>query len=444
MQTGNRMQWFLRFQNALFVVLVLVLLGSVAWLGERYSIAFDWTANQRNSLTDESAALLEALPAPVSITAFASDDEMLRTGIRTLVERYQRVKPDIALEFVNPDLSPERARAAGVRFDGTLVIRYQGREEQISSANESTISQAIARLVRGKDAWAVFMTGHGERAHDGRANFDLATLGAELVRQGFRVQALNLARTALPDNTGILVVAGPRVAWLPAETARVKQYLDAGGNLLWLTDPEGVAPLPELEDALNIAVKPGTVVDATTQLLGVADPTIAVVTDYPAAGPAGGLTLMSLFPRAAALAAHGDAWTSVPFLRTLPESWRETGPLAGNVTPGENEEMGPLTVGIALERAKDAGTQRVVVIGDGDFASNAFIGNQGNRDLAVNIFNWLGAEDTLLDIHVKQAPDIVLDLGRGAQIAIAVGFLLLLPLALLGAGVLVSLRRRKR
>ena len=84
------------------------------------------------------------------------------------------------------------------------------------------------------------------------------------------------------------------------------------------------------------------------------------------------------------------------------------------------------------------------MIGDGDFASNAFIGNQGNRDLAVNIFNWLGAEDTLLDIHVKQAPDIVLDLGRGAQIAIAVGFLLLLPLALLGAGVLVSLRRRKR
>ncbi|HEX7028968.1 MAG TPA: GldG family protein [Gammaproteobacteria bacterium] len=445
MQMNDRTRWFLRIQNIAFTVLVLALLGAAGWLGERYSVAFDWTANRRNSLTEDSVLLLKSLDAPVGIVAFASETPMLRDAIRNLVGRYQRVKDDVSLEFVNPDLAPERARTAGVRFDGTLVIRYKGRSEQVSGAGEREISQALARLARGDRTLAVFMTGHGERAHDGRANFDLGTLGAALAQQGFRLQGVNLAAQPVPDDTGIVVVAGPRTEWLPAETARLREYLEGGGNLLWLTDPQGAVPLPELGKMLGIEIEPGTVVDATTQLLGVADPTVAIVTEYPAAGPTAGFNLMTLFPRAAALSAQESAgWKAIPMLNTLANSWRETGELEGQVTPDENDERGPLVIGYALERGTGDGRQRAVVIGDGDFASNAFIANQGNLDLAINVFNWLAAEDDLLNIHVKSAPDAVLDLGGTAQIGIAIGFLLLLPLALLAGGVWVFIRRRRR
>lgn len=461
MEMNDRTRWYLRIQNVLFVILVLALLGSVAWLGERYSAAFDWTANQRNSLTDDSVLLLESLDAPVEIVAFASETPVLRDAIRTLVGRYQRVKGNVQLEFVNPDLAPERARSAGVRFDGTLIIRYKGRTEQVSGASERDISQALARLARGNRTRAVFMTGHGERAPDGRANFDLGTLGAALSQQGFRLQSLNLAASPLPDDTGILVIAGPRTAWLPAESARVREYLEKGGNLLWLTDPAGTAPLPELAGMLGVHIKPGTVVDATTKMLGVADPTVAIVTEYPATGPTAGFNLMTLFPRAAALASGDDSgWNAAPMLRTMQNSWRETGELAGNVTPDESDEMGPLVIAYALERERryapererrnapgrgeDGNAQRAVVIGDGDFASNAFIANQGNLDLAINVFNWLAAEDDLLNIRVKSAPDAALDLGGTAQIVIAIGFLLLLPVVLLAVGVGVFNRRRRR
>src|SRR5690606_6917994 len=192
-------------------------------------------------------------------TAYASEDEMLRSAIATLIGRYQQVRPDITLQFVNPDLAPEQARAAGVRFDGTLVIHYQGRREQVSNANEASISAAIARLTRERETFAVFTTGHGERSPEGRANFDLSLLGAQLKQQGFRLQALNLAANPLPENTGILVIAGPRTAWLAAELEAVRGYIEKGGNLLWLTDPEGVAPLPELADMLHVEVLPGTI-----------------------------------------------------------------------------------------------------------------------------------------------------------------------------------------
>lgn len=442
---NKRTRWYLRLQNAVFVLLVLALLATIAWLGEQYNIEFDWTANQRNSLTQESAALLQTLEEPLQIVAYVSEDPVLRGALENLVGRYQREKADVTLQFINPDLAPEQARAAGVRFDGTLVVHYQGRREQVSNVNEAGLSQAIARLSQAHDSWIVFMTGHGERAIDGRANFDLGLLGAELAQQGFKVQSLNLATMPLPDNTQVLVVAGPRTEWLPTEIEAVRKFLEGGGNLLWLADPEGMAPLPILGEMLGVEVRSGLVIDATTQLMGVADPTVAIVAEYPAIEPVAGFNLVTLYPRAAALGHSESDWDVKPILMTTNNSWRETGSLQGSVQPDPEDEKGPLTIGYALERdTGDESTQRALVIGDGDFASNAFIANQGNMDLATNLFKWLAQRDTLLNINIKQAPDSTLNLGRVAQIVIGFGFLLMVPLMLLAIGVLVFVRRRRR
>jgi ABC-type uncharacterized transport system involved in gliding motility auxiliary subunit len=88
--------------------------------------------------------------------------------------------------------------------------------------------------------------------------------------------------------------------------------------------------------------------------------------------------------------------------------------------------------------------QRIVVIGDGDFLSNAYLGNGGNLALGLNIIQWLTHDDAFIAIQPKTAPDQTLVLDRNAQIAISLGFLLVLPMALLIAGLAIWLRRRKR
>jgi hypothetical protein len=138
MQLNERTRWYLRIQNIVFVVLVLFLLGAAGWLGERYSTEFDWTASQRNSLTEESAALLRTMHSPVEITAYASEDEMLRGAIRSLVRRYQRVKPDVELQFVNPDLSPEQARAVVLAVIGGCTAAEVSEVEKIPLGTAKT------------------------------------------------------------------------------------------------------------------------------------------------------------------------------------------------------------------------------------------------------------------------------------------------------------------
>ena len=88
--------------------------------------------------------------------------------------------------------------------------------------------------------------------------------------------------------------------------------------------------------------------------------------------------------------------------------------------------------------------QRVAVFGDGDFVSNSFIANGGNLELGMNLVNWLGADDAYINVPTSTAPDLKLNLSQTSQLAIALGFLVVLPLGLLASGITLWWRRRKR
>ncbi len=148
-----------------------------------------------------------------------------------------------------------------------------------------------------------------------------------------------------------------------------------------------------------------------------------------------------------------SGWQAIAFLQTLPRSWLETGKLEGEVNydPKHGDRLGPLSIGVSLTRTLKAtgkggapAEQRVVVTGDGDFISNAYLGNAGNLTLGLNIFNWLAHDDSYISIDPRPAPDLTLFLSPLAQGLIGFGFLLALPLILLTAGIGVWLRRRRR
>lgn len=447
----------LRLQRYLFTLLFLAAVGLLGWLSTQYHIQADWTHGSRNSLSADSARLLEGLDESLRVTAFVRDQGPLRDQIRELIGRYQRVSPELELEFVNPDRAPEQVRELGVSMDGELRISYQGRSERVREHTEQAVTNAILRVARQGERWIGFLTGHGERDPHGQANHDLGSFGAALERKGLKVQSLNLAETqSVPDNLSVLVIASPQLELLPGEVRLVRDYLEAGGNLLWLADPGETGGMTSVAEYLGVEFLPGVIVDANTQLFGIQSPDVVLVTAYTPHPVTRELQAMTLFPHAQALQlnATGD-WEVEPLLSSMESTWTELGELEGRIgfDAGTDERSGPLDLAYAFTRSPepDAGTQtgttagqRVVVMGDGDFLSNSFLGNVANLDLGLNLIDWLSHDDRFIAIRPRAAPDQSLELGRTAQAVIGFGFLFVLPGLLLLAGLVIWLRRRKR
>jgi ABC-type uncharacterized transport system involved in gliding motility auxiliary subunit len=443
-----RAKWELRFANAIFVVLFLVAIGLLQWASREFHWQVDLTQNQRYALSPASIAAIERLAGPVTVTGYASERGQTRAGIRQIVGRFQKFKPDVALEFVDPDREPERVRSAGVRFDGEIVIAHGEARETIAptSLNEENLANAFTRLGHRGERWLVFLTGHGERSPERQANFDLSTWSAQLAGRGFKTRSIALGETPkIPENTTALVIAGPRTHLLAGEVNGVGEYLKRGGNLLWLLDPGPLHGLEPLGEMLGVELHAGVIVDAASQLLA-GDPTAVVVTNYGAHPIVRNFTLSTVFPQAAGLSVQAPpGWKSDALLDTGPRAWSETGSLTGELSLDKGRDIpGPLTIGVALTREIEGREQRVVIVGDGDFLSNSIIANGGNLELGMSIANWLSQDDAYVSIPVRTARDRGLELSNNQQIVIGSIFLVFLPLALLGGGIGIWWRRRRR
>lgn len=447
-----------RVQNILFVVLFLGVIGMLAWLSTRYHYQSDWTANGRNTLSTASVAVLDEIRQPLKVRAFVADVGPLKQRVGDVIGRYQRHKSDMQLEFINPDTDPDLVRQLGITMNGEMVFEYQGRSEKVAALDEQSITNALQRLIRSEERWLVFLEGHGERSPFGQANHDLQSWSRELEAKGIKLKGINLAtQPVIPDNTAVLVIAGPQVNYLPGEVKLINEYLQRGGNLLWLADPDGLHGLEALAEQLGVTLEPGVIVDPTTQMFAINNPTFAIVGDYGMHPVTQDFDILTIFPMAAGLMLEPrGGWQGGSFLTTTEKSWSETGVLAGSIRFDEITDIpGPLNIGVSVTRTLNNGggdkengeqpgkQQRVIVIGDGDFLSNAYLGNGGNLNLGMNIVNWLSRDDQLLSIPAKTAPDTTLNLSKTDSVIIGFGFLLVLPLLLLLSGLLIWLKRRK-
>ncbi len=454
MKINRKTRLQLKIQSGLFVVLFLTFISVLAWLSTQFSFSIDLTANQRNSLSEPTLRLLKSIDSPLEISAFVSPINEMKETLDGLFQRYKAKQDRIDYHSINPDLVPEKLREFNIQRDGEVVIEYQGRSENITRVSESTVTNAIARLVRQGERWVVFLEGHGERDPFGDANHDLQLFASRLSQKGFQIETVNLTQTtAIPENTDMLVIADAAFELLAGEIDMIHAYIDKGGNLLWLADSDHNNRLIELADRLELEFLPGVIVDPSTQLLGLSRVDFALVADYPRHAITTAIDTVTLYPRARALQFNGEEsdWQATPLMVTHNRSWNETGELKGKITQNDQggERPGPLNVGFSLTRSLqeedgELHTQRVVVVGDADFLSNQYLGNGSNLALGLNMINWLSHDDNLIAISPRSAIDTRLDLSENYPIFIAVFFLLVLPLLLLGSGIRIWQVRRKR
>lgn len=422
-----------------FYVLMLTAVLLLAQLSDRFNQHYDWTQNQRHSLSTPTLKIIDQLAEQIDVQVFIDDDHEFRPVLNKLLTRYQRQGARLKISWLSPSAHPQKVRDHNITQQGEMIISRGEQSTRVQDLSEESLTNALITVSRDNQPWVVFTEGHDERSpHSDNAD-GYATFAHQLSNQGFRIQSVNIAQQGfIPDNTALLVIADPRRKWLPAEVVMVRRYLDDGGQLLWLHEPDADNSLIPVAADLQLAFTDSMILNPGSDLLNLNDPQFLLIGDYanhPITAPLDNITLM---PTATGIDAELKQveWIVTELLRSSSQSW---------LAKDDSSQSKSFNTGIVMEKVhQDDSRQRLAVLGDSDFLSEDYIGYAGNLQLGISLVNWLVVDDHLLSIPVKATPDKQLQLSDRQAIIIGSLFLFVIPLVLIITGLLISFRRHRR
>ncbi|HEY5626968.1 MAG TPA: DUF4350 domain-containing protein [Nitrospira sp.] len=437
--------------SLLMVVLFIGILVIVNFLAARHSVRWDFSENQNFSLSPQTHRIIRSLPRDVKITVFTREKDPGYQSYKERLDSYRQASPNITVEFVDPERQPKIAQTYGITRTDTAIFESGEQTVRVTSPSEAELTGGLIRVSKSSKKRVLFLEGHGERSLDDRERNGFSIAREALIKQGYEVGSLSLlSETAVPENTAILVLAGPQRPVTTEEQNRIHAYVEQGGHLLLLIDPNSPAELNPLLNRWGLTAGPGVLVDLQDRLAE-GDLTALLVRTFTEHEITQDLTAAVLFP----LARHftfddqiGKDWDFVPLARTSPNSWAETDLKGRVVNLNENEDVkGPLPMAVALSPkvppAEGKPRPAVVAIGNSTFASNAFLNFPGNSDFFMHTVGWLAQERDLIAIGPRDQalrPFTPNPLQERSLLYLQV---ILLPASLFIAGIIVWRKRRR-
>jgi ABC-type uncharacterized transport system involved in gliding motility auxiliary subunit len=459
---------------AVYILVIIAVLGVANFLANRYDKSYDATANKQFSLSDQTVKAVKGLKKDVTVTYFGETTQFPQA--RDLLGRYASLSPKLKVDYIDPVKKPQLARAAGVRQEGTIVVNAGERKEDAKSLTEEEITGALIRALKGGERNVCFLTGSGEHSLDDTAGGGLSILKEALEHNNYKTRTVNLVRTTAPAETGaapvigqvqqakveipkdctVLVSGGPKLGYFAAEATAVKVYLEGGGRVLFLLDtPLGNGPQERTDnpEVVKLLAEWGVTADSDLALdtSGGSNfgPEVAIVTDYesqPIVRELGTEGLPTAIPLSRTLKINSTGKVTLDKLISTTNNSLAVDSVVNGKIDVKKAAKGPFV--LAATGTYNTGNPnnpgRFVVYGSSLWATNNFLGIRpiGNRDLALNTFNWLTSDEDLISIRPKEPEDRRLNITGNRMSLIFWWSVVLLPLTVIGAGLMVWWRRR--
>jgi ABC-type uncharacterized transport system involved in gliding motility auxiliary subunit len=440
-------------QGLLYTIIVIAILAVINFLAQRYNKSYDSTSNKQFTLSDQTIKIAKNLQQPLTITYW--DQPTKFTAARDLLDRYQTLSPKIDVQYNDADKKRTQAIAAGVKTLGTIFVDYGAKHEEAKSLSEEEITGAIVRAMKGGARTACFVLGSGEHSIDDSDRSGFSGVKDLLEKNNYKTQTIKLLENPqIPKDCTIVTVGGPKHDYIQPEIDALKAYVEGGGSAVFMLDPplkfakeetDENAALDAVLASWGVTVDKDLVLDTSGvgQIFGLG-PEFPLVTSYEShpivstmkETPTG-------FPIARSLEVkNGDHTTVDKLFSTTENSFATTNLSSPEIKQSASDKKGPLVLGAAGTYNGNGTKGRFVVIGSSNWCSNSFLRFNGNRDLFMNIYNWLSSDEDLISIRPKEPTDRRLNMNA-AQVSMVFWMtVILMPLFIILAGVSVWWKRR--
>jgi ABC-type uncharacterized transport system involved in gliding motility auxiliary subunit len=455
--------------NALVMSLAFLgVLSVVNYLFYKTPKRWDLTENQQYTLAPETIETLESLPQPVEALAFYTR-RLPTAQAQGLLDQYKfHSGGKFDFVFIDPEQDIAAARQANIQRDGTIVLKMGDNQEIVTYVQEREITGALVRLISPGKMGVYFLVGHGEYSPEDSGEGGYAQARITLEKKNYEVKTLNLlAEKKIPEDATVIVIAGAdEIPLSEGEVEQLKTFLGNGGGLIVLMEPPVLTKYHDVSDPLagyltqswGVTLKNDLVVDLTPDLFGnvrlfdayaaeygdhaITDKMSRVVTVYPTARSVGSGSAGGIIPTALVLTAK-QSWaeTDLAFLSKTKEELTNEPPA---IQPDDAmDTLGPVPLAVAASDITTKG--RVVVFGDSDFATDSNFEQVGNGDMFINAVDWAAEQENLINLTPKDAVQRVVVSPKGyAMNLIFLGVVIVMPGAVLVAGVITWFQRRRR
>jgi ABC-type uncharacterized transport system involved in gliding motility auxiliary subunit len=439
--------------TSILALAVIAILAVLNFAGFRHHKRFDLTTEKLFTLSDQTKNIVSGLQKDITIVRF---DKAPDPPLEDLMAEYRNLSPHFKFMNVDPVEKPELVKQYGGTRKGDVVVSSGTRTEHLEAGprgdiSEQDVTSAILKVTRDTLKTVCFVTNHGEKTLSDQTPEGFGQVDQELKRENYTTRPVELAtEDKVPPECDVLVSAGPKQAFFPQETAAVEKYLDGGGKVLLLIDPDTDPKLDDLLQAWNIKMGKNLVIDAS----GVGryfqtGPTYPIVLDYgtsPITKDFG--RTMTLFPNARTVGIADRGKTTpdaVELLKTSARSFTIPGLKKGQTEISydpKTDTAGPLSIGVAASKKSGDASARLVVIGNSEFAANQWIGQQRNGDLFFNAINWLAQDENLISIRPKSITNRRVPLTHAQGVGFQWFALFILPGLVFLSGAYIWWKRR--
>lgn len=420
-------QFFLKFQLLFESLILLMTLALVFIILQPFQYRWDLTREKVYSLPRATTGVLRDMKnMRIEVLLFYQQDDPMKQGLEVFLKECQRYHPELQYNFYDPNRRPMTASAYHVTQPRSVVIISGQNEERLMGPTEEDFTNAFLRLRYPRNIYACFVVGHGEADLASQDPNGFSKYWQMLKDHNVPSSGIVLSRDHVPAKCDVIIEAGPHFELKAEEFADLKAAFDRGKSLLLLLDPMDPGTgsgFTAFAKEFGIDLGQNVIVDKTSRVVG-GDFLMPVVSRYVENHPVTkGIEKASFYPLVRSVQSSTDVPEGleiVPLAMTMDGSWAEADlPALENGTATfdvKTDIAGPLPVAVAVEQTSESSFQatdsktktgkklpgargRMIIVGDSDFLSNAYIELSGNRALGLNMVRWLAKDDRFVDVR---------------------------------------------
>ncbi len=475
-------KWLIDGTKTLILILLIVAVFIAINIGMQNLdlTPIDLTQEKLYTLTDESKEKVKSIDKDVNIyfVGYSEDDSNL-----SLAKQYKNVNEKIVAEAVTVDNRPDLAGKYGIESGSTGIIvecgdrykvltsddlvTYDSSTYETISIAEERLTSAIMLVTADEVPKVYFLEGYS----DFSLSSNMSYLKAYLQNEITEVETLNILSTRnIPDDCDTLVITTPSKDFDDIATTAITDYINKGGNILWLNAAIGNAvELPNVNKILALyGVNPfevGVIRETDSSKMMYNSPDLIMpdlgYSDITEDLYSNGV----IFASPTKININEDELENLNVEETVLASTSENAYFRNDfkndsLTATEGEETGTFTVGAELkktlteaneETGEEAKTSTLIIYGDNNFVSDykliddleyAAVQLAYNKDLVLNSLAYLSDREE--DITARKSTGTVTYTATEQQDTIVRVIIFAVPIVIIIIGLIVWQKRRRK